>query len=265
MTLTKENTPTLEASPADLEGVTQAITDYMECWYGVGHEKLPQAIHPTIVKRVFRPNPDTGNSALRQVTASQLVETAKVSAQRDNLPPDQWRNDITIYDVFQNIATAKSVGSFWTDYLHLAKLDGRWQIMHILFDNPREDVPEADPEAIHQTILDYMESWYSYEHDRLERAFHPALVKRGFYPHGQSGNIVISVSPVSRMIENLRAASMKKKPRPKEQWVADITIYDVYQGIATAKSVGDGWVDYLHLADVNGEWKIINIFYDRPS
>ena len=40
---------------------------------------------------------------------------------------------------------------------------------------------------------------------------------------------------------------------------------DTYQQIATAKTVGDGWIDYLHLAEVNGEWKIINILYDRPS
>ena len=60
-------------------------------------------------------------------------------------------------------------------------------------------------------------------------------------------------------------APLDKPLRPKEEWVVEIEILDIYQQIATAKAVGNGWVDYFHLADVNGDWKIINILYDRPS
>jgi len=91
-------------------------------------------------------------------------------------------------------------------------------------------------------------------------------VKRGFYPLGQSGVNAISISTYSEMVERVRASSLSDKPcRPKNEWVVDIEILDVYQQIATAKTIGDGWVDYVHLADVNGEWKIVNILYDRPD
>lgn len=129
--------PTVKASRADLDGIAQTITDYMECWYGAGHKKLPAAIHPTVVKRVLPAHPDTGKTVLREVTASQLMENALVCAQSGNHPPrEAWRNDITIYDVFEDIATAKAVGTLWVDYIHLAKVNGDWKIMHILFDNP---------------------------------------------------------------------------------------------------------------------------------
>ncbi len=259
-------TPTVTASQADTQAIAQAISDYMECWYGVGHEKLPAAIHPTIVKRKFPTNPDTGNAFIRQTTSFQLLEVAKFCAQEEHhLPQERQRNDITIYDVFQNIASAKAIGSSWVDYIHLAKLDGRWQIMHIAFDNPCESEQDAetDLEMINQTLVDYMESWYCGGYERLERAIHPALVKRGFYPM-RHGGIAISVSTVSEMIENLRASSLKGEPRPKDQWRADISIFDVFQTVATAKAIGAGWVDYVHLAKMNGDWKIVNILYDLP-
>ncbi len=271
------------ASQADIQGITQSISDYMECWYGAGHEKLPAAIHPTIVKRKFPTNPDTGNTVIRQSSSFQLLEIAKFCAKEENhLPREQWRNDITVYDVFQNIASAKAIGSSWVDYIHLAKLDGRWQIMHIAFDNPREqDKPreqakprepanagqdsETDLAMINQALVDYMESWYCGGYERFTRAVHPALVKRGFYPLRFGGGIAISVSTVSDMTENLRASSLKGKQRPKDEWQADITIFDVFQTVATAKAVGAGWVDYVHLAKMNGEWKIVNILYDLPQ
>ena len=256
---------TVIAPQADIDGIIQSITDYMEPWYGAGHEKLVDAIHPTIVKRKFYSISETGVFVLRQVNAHQLIEIAKDSSTHPQKPVSEWRNDITIFDVFQNIATAKSVGATWTDFIHLAKLDGRWQIMHILFENPHDDVPPVNTNAIRQTLLDYMESWYSREYERLERSFYPAVVKRGFYPLGSTGVNCISISTFSEMVERVRASSLSRKPRhPKEKWIVEIEILDVYQQIATAKTVGDGWVDYIHLADVNGEWKIINILYDRP-
>lgn len=263
--------PTVTASQADIQDITRAISDYMLCWYGAGHEKLLGAIHPTIVKRKFPTNPDTGNTVIKQPSFFQLVEIAKFCARDENrAPTDKWRNDITIYDVFQNIASARAIGSSWVDYIHLAKLDGQWQIMHIAFDNPheqdngRQDHDETDLEMINQALLDYMESWYCGGYERFTQAIHPALVKRGFYPLRLGGAIALSVSTVSDMIENLRASALKSKPRPRDQWRADITVFDVFQTVATAKAIGAGWVDYVHLAKVNGEWKLVNILYDRP-
>ena len=266
MSRTIELFQTIDAPHTDVEGIVQAITDYMEPWYGAGHEKLVHAIHPTIIKRKFYPVPKTGVFVLRQVNSHQLIELAKDSDLHPQKDPDEQQLDIIVFDIFQNIATAKAIGSSWSDYIHLAKLDGRWQIMHILFDNPRDDVIPANQAAIHQTLLDYMESWYSNEYQRLAKSFHPALVKRGFYPLRPGGTACISISTVSEMIERVRASSMSERPQPpKDEWVVEVEIFDVYQQIATAKTVGDGWVDYLHLADINGEWKIINILYDRPS
>jgi hypothetical protein len=250
----------------EVRAIWKAITDYMECWYGVGYEKLPAAIHPAIYKRKYDINLNTEKPVIKEVTASQLIETARyLGEEGKEFAYSEWINDITIFDVFQNIASAKAVGDGWVDYIHLANIDGGWKIMHILFENPRQGVLEPDYDAIYDTVLDYMVSWYSHEYRRLENAFHPALVKRGLYPHGQSGSKVLSVSSVSDMVERVKASYLNGKRKPKEDWVVDITIFDAYQEIATAKAVGDGWVDYLHLVEMDQGWKIVNIFYECPE
>ena len=38
----------VNASQNNIDGIVQSITDYMEPWYGAGHEKLVDAIHRSL-------------------------------------------------------------------------------------------------------------------------------------------------------------------------------------------------------------------------
>lgn len=48
-------------------------------------------------------------------------------------PPEQQQRDLTVFAVDGNIASAKVVFGEWIDYLHLARFDGRWVIMNVLW------------------------------------------------------------------------------------------------------------------------------------
>ena len=41
---------------------------------------------------------------------------------------------VTILDVFENAASARVEGPEWVDYLHLAKWNGRWVIVNVLWE-----------------------------------------------------------------------------------------------------------------------------------
>jgi hypothetical protein len=43
---------------------------------------------------------------------------------------------------------------------------------------------------------------------------------------------------------------------------ADFQIFEIYRGAASARVVASDWVDYLHLAKWNGEWKIVNVLWE---
>jgi hypothetical protein len=51
------------------------------------------------------------------------------------------------------------------------------------------------------------------------------------------------------------------KDRAKEGVENEVTVLDVFEGIATVKIVSHDFVDYAHLAKWNGEWVIVNVLW----
>jgi hypothetical protein len=51
-----------------------------------------------------------------------------------NTPKEKQQKDIIILDVFENAASVKIFASDWIDYLHIAKFNGRWMIINVLWE-----------------------------------------------------------------------------------------------------------------------------------
>jgi hypothetical protein len=49
-------------------------------------------------------------------------------------PKEKRQNDVTVLDVFENAASVKVVATDWIDYLHVAKFNGRWVIVNVLWE-----------------------------------------------------------------------------------------------------------------------------------
>jgi hypothetical protein len=91
-------------------------------------------LHPSLAKRTITQHPRTGRDMVTPMSVSEAIENVRaVQNQAEKLPRDQWRVDITVLDVFKNVATAKSMSREWLDYIHLAKVDGEWQIINVLW------------------------------------------------------------------------------------------------------------------------------------
>jgi len=70
-------------------------------------------------------------------TAMSLVLGTRAGGGKDTPVADR-RKDVTIFDIYQNAASAKIYASGWVDYLHLAKWNGRWVIVNVLWElHPR--------------------------------------------------------------------------------------------------------------------------------
>jgi hypothetical protein len=49
-------------------------------------------------------------------------------------PKERQQKDVTILDVFENAASVKVVAADWIDYLHVAKSNGKWVIVNVLWE-----------------------------------------------------------------------------------------------------------------------------------
>jgi hypothetical protein len=121
------------ASEADLAAIKQTALDYIEGWYEGSAERMERALHPELAKRIVITDPKSGRSRLDQMGAMTLTLGTRSRASNPT-PKEKRQNDVTVLDVFENAASVKIVATDWIDYLHVAKFNGRWVIVNVLWE-----------------------------------------------------------------------------------------------------------------------------------
>ncbi len=116
----------------------------------------------------------------------------------------------------------------------------------------------SEEAGIRATALDYIEGWYEGDAARMESALHPELAKRLVVTTPQ-GSELVQMSALSLVQSTGRGGG---SDTPVEQRHEDVTILDVYENAASVRVYASGWVDYLHMAKWNGEWKIVNVLFE---
>lgn len=125
-------------SASDAAQIKQAALDYIEGWYEGNSERMERALHPDLAKRIVRTDAKSGLSRLEQMSAMGLVQGVRAGYGKQT-PKEKQQKDVTILDVYENAASVKIVASDWIDYLHLARWNGRWVIVNVLWElKPKE-------------------------------------------------------------------------------------------------------------------------------
>lgn len=117
---------------------------------------------------------------------------------------------------------------------------------------------DTDRAGIRRAALDYIEGWYTGDAARMERAVHPELAKR--IVRTQDGESRLSHQGADTLVANTGRGGGSDTPDARR--LKEITILDVYENAASVKIVASDWIDYLHLARWNGEWKIVNVLWE---
>lgn len=117
---------------ADRAAVERAALDYVEAIYESDPARVERSVHPQLTKRGFwRDNPSAPWGPQLTMTYEQLLNLAKTWNAKKNQDTSVKRVDI--YEVLDQTASAKVTASWGIDYLHLAKYDGAWKIINIVW------------------------------------------------------------------------------------------------------------------------------------
>ena len=118
---------------ADSAGIRGAALDYGEGWYEGSVERMTQALHPELVKRILIVDTTSRRAVVNGMGKTALVNnTARGGGKKT--PEARRRKDVVIYDITGNAAVAKLTMSDWVDYLQLVRVDGRWVILNVLWE-----------------------------------------------------------------------------------------------------------------------------------
>jgi hypothetical protein len=127
-------TPVFAQTPADSAAIRQTALDYIEGWYEGNAERMERALHPELAKRIVNVDPRNGRNSLGQQGALTLINNTKAGYGRET-PVGQQRKDVRILDIFGNTASVRVDAVSWIDYMHIAKWNGRWVIVNVLWEN----------------------------------------------------------------------------------------------------------------------------------
>jgi hypothetical protein len=120
---------------AEREAVKQAVLDYVEGIYEVNPARIERSVHPELAKRGFFVKRGEAAYSSDVMTFQQLVEVAKTFNKNGRVPKDAPK-EVVVFDVSDQTASAKLTAVWGIDYIHLAKYDGKWKFVNVLWQTP---------------------------------------------------------------------------------------------------------------------------------
>jgi hypothetical protein len=109
-----------------------------------------------------------------------------------------------------------------------------------------------DASAVRATVTNYIEAYYTGDAARMEQTLHPHYLK-----HKIHGDIPMREQTGQELVQAVRSG--EGTHMAQAQRTEKVTVLDVAGNIASAKLVTPGWVDYMTLSKINGEWKILSV------
>ena len=103
--------------------------------------------------------------------------------------------------------------------------------------------------------MNYMEGALTADGDRLARGVHPELTKVVVNTNRDTGRQSLSYNT---LVEIVRGSGDRFTGLDRD---VDVTVFDIGNDIAAARAVGQIWYDYLLLAKMHGEWRIVNVLW----
>jgi hypothetical protein len=94
---------------------------------------MGRAVHPELVKRIVVSDTATKHSVIQTMGATALVNGTRHGWGKET-PKDRQQKDVRILDIFGNAASVRATMADWIDYLQIAKVDGRWVIVNVLWE-----------------------------------------------------------------------------------------------------------------------------------
>jgi hypothetical protein len=237
------------------ELIVQTALDYFEGWFEGDVTRMRRALHTELAKRA----PTEDGWTLNETSAEWMLDATLKHLAKDR---DPGRIDVTVVDMYGDIASAAVRSAVYREYLHLVRTDEGWKLVNALWQWTAKN-GVADENQISAAALDYFEGWFDGEAERMRRALHPNLVKRpGRVDHSVAGTL--GALTAQEMIERTAAGVGRTRDVPDR--ALEVEVVDSHGDIACATVRSTVYHEYLHLVRTREGWKIVNTLWQwRPG
>ncbi len=121
---------------------------------------------------------------------------------------------------------------------------------------------EQDKKEVKRISLGYLVALQQMKPDLMAEVMHPKLSKRTTLINRENGKGVVIPTTYKQMLEYAATWNIKGDKFPKNP-SNRATIMDMQGTMAAVKLESDRWYEYLHLAKIDGKWKILDLYWQN--
>lgn len=122
--------------PPDREAVRRAALDYLEGFYEGDSAKLVRSVRPDVRKAGYYKSRDATTYTAEEMPFADVIAYANNFKKNGRTTPATAPREVIVGEVNDQTATAKVVAWWGIDYLQLAKYDGKWMIVNVMWQSP---------------------------------------------------------------------------------------------------------------------------------
>jgi len=117
-----------ERASDDRAAIRATIRDYIEGYYLNDAARMERSLHSHYLKHTI-----SGSNRHLNVADKTGVEMVQEVRNKEKMTPvSERKEDVTIFDINGDVASAKLVAAHWTNYMTLLKQNGKWKILSVV-------------------------------------------------------------------------------------------------------------------------------------
>ena len=120
---------------AEREAVRRAALDYLEGFYEGDSSKIARSVRPDVRKTGYY-RQGTAPYAPDEMPFKAMIDYTNNFKKAARTTPATAPREVIVGEINDQTATAKIVAWWGIDYLHLAKYDGKWMIVNVIWQSP---------------------------------------------------------------------------------------------------------------------------------
>ena len=120
-------------SDVDRKAVEEAVLDYVEGVYLVQPERIERSVHKDLRKVGYGRRDSSAEYRVMPMTYQELYDLAAKWNASGNIDAETAPKEIVVLDVLDQTAVAKLTAAWGVDYFQLAKYDGKWMIVNVVW------------------------------------------------------------------------------------------------------------------------------------
>lgn len=126
------------SSPAapDRDAVRRAALDYLEGFYEGDSTKIVRSVRPDVRKVGYYTERGSTKYVAEEMPFADFLSYVRNFRKNNRSTPATAPREVTVGEVNDQTATAKVVAWWGIDYLQLAKYDGKWMIVNVMWQSP---------------------------------------------------------------------------------------------------------------------------------